>query len=97
MVRSAPPWAAALVHSPGCSLSPRPSITHPQASVDGWRQRGGGGGAMSAPSTAKELLARLLPTWRNRLINLNAKRRQVLWGDTQVVLRVRDYPKSKTE
>lgn len=52
---------------------------------------------MSAPSTAKELLARLLPTWRNRLINLNAKRRQVLWGDTQVVLRVRDYPKSKTE
>lgn len=48
-------------------------------------------------SRAKQLMERLIPPARRQMIVIEEKRRNVVWGNTQLTLRVREYPKSKNE
>ncbi|GLC35467.1 hypothetical protein PLESTB_000204200 [Pleodorina starrii] len=52
---------------------------------------------MSKLASAEQLLKRLIPPARDGLRRIEALRRKVIWGDTQITLRVRQYPKSKDE
>ncbi|GIL62359.1 hypothetical protein Vafri_16524 [Volvox africanus] len=52
---------------------------------------------MSEFASARELLKRLIPPAKEAFARLEAYRRNVVWADTQITLRVRQYPKSKDE
>lgn len=57
---------------------------------------------MPPPPTAaliagKSLAEQLIPIGQARLARILRERRDTLWGDSQVLFRVRKYPKSKTE
>ncbi len=42
-------------------------------------------------------MERLIPPARRQMAVIEEKRRDVVWGNTQLMLRVREYPKSKNE
>ncbi|KAG2438879.1 hypothetical protein HYH02_010677 [Chlamydomonas schloesseri] len=48
-------------------------------------------------SNVRQLISRLIPPARKQFEHLQAHRRDVVWGNTQITLRVRQYPKSKDE
>ncbi|PNH04129.1 50S ribosomal protein L28 [Tetrabaena socialis] len=48
-------------------------------------------------SAARRLLSQLIPPAQKKLDFLEATRRQKVWGNTVVTLRVRSYPKSKDQ
>lgn len=50
--------------------------------------------AMSSTSNGGKLLSKLLPSARQHLQQIVESHRQTLWGDTQLKLRVRKYPKA---
>ncbi|EFJ50246.1 hypothetical protein VOLCADRAFT_120673 [Volvox carteri f. nagariensis] len=52
---------------------------------------------MSKAASAQELLKRLIPPAQEAFARLQACKRKVIWGDNQITLRVRQYPKSKDE